>query len=182
MPERPRSGASSAGVISTESSRSIEMENTPNNISGLARTVLFFRNRVDKNETHMSAFDPVTPALPAPERNCGGDDGRNKFLVLSSSLLVDRVLLHTSVLTSLNKKGETRVWATSATGSGGQWRFESATVPTPLCAAPVGTSRQRNEHDLYQPRTWPQAQGPAPIVGPLDSDWRVDSDRPADLL
>ena len=128
------------------------MESTPNNISGLARTVLFSRSRVDKNETHTSAFDPVTPGPLASEGDRGRDNGRNKFLILSSSLLVDRVLLHTSVLTSLNKKGETRVWATSATGSGGHspWRHVDAQVEAfPLVNAfkefPYNYFRRLNE-------------------------------------
>lgn len=40
-------------------------------------------------------------------------DGQAKILILSSSLLVDRVLLHTSLLPSLMSKHETRVWAAS---------------------------------------------------------------------
>ena len=56
------------------------------------------------------------PEVFAPRSAEGG--GQTRILVLSSSLLVDRVLLHTSILKNLQAAGEVRIWAASAKRDG----------------------------------------------------------------
>ena len=53
-----------------------------------------------------------------PQRSNGADGNGTRILVLSSSLLVDRVLLHTSLLRCLNEVAEIRIWAASKNGNG----------------------------------------------------------------
>lgn len=79
-------------------------------------------------------------SVPATaSRSSNGDESpaRIKVLVLSSSLLVDRVLLYTSLLSSLTKKVETRIWAASASnGDNSPWSHVDVPVePFPPVSA-----------------------------------------------
>src|SRR5688500_8192505 len=74
----------------------------------------------------------------APTSNNGGEsNARMKVLILSSSLLVDRVLLYTSLLSSLTRKVETRIWAASASNRDtSPWRQVDVPVePVPPVSA-----------------------------------------------
>lgn len=54
----------------------------------------------------------------------------NRIVVLSSSLLVDRMLVHTDFLETLSRSARAEVWATSASGAAANplWQSQPATV------------------------------------------------------
>jgi hypothetical protein len=76
--------------------------------------------------------DSNSPSRAATKLSANGNESTSKIkiLILSSSLLVDRVLLYTSLLSRLKKLGETRIWAASAgtNGASSPWSYVDAPV------------------------------------------------------
>ncbi|HEX6127087.1 MAG TPA: hypothetical protein VFZ23_17070 [Pyrinomonadaceae bacterium] len=70
----------------------------------------------------------VANAIEAPEVNANGGANR-KYLLLSTSLLVDRVYLHTGLLSGLSRTGEVEIWASSYSDPDGRQSWDSVEVP-----------------------------------------------------
>jgi hypothetical protein len=66
-----------------------------------------------------------------------GPSTRQRFLILSTSLLFDRILLHTNVVDKLKQFGEVKIWASSAGGNqNGPWSgFGVEVEPFPAVGA-----------------------------------------------
>ena len=78
--------------------------------------------------------------------------GRKKYLLLSTSLLVDRVYLHTDLLSGLSNSGDVVIWASSFSDSDGRqsWEDVSARVEAfppvrPFREMPHNLLRRLNE-------------------------------------
>lgn len=56
------------------------------------------------------------------------DQGKRKYLLLSTSLLVDRVYLHTGLLSGLTTSGDVEIWASSYSDPDGRQSWDSVDV------------------------------------------------------
>lgn len=70
---------------------------------------------------------PSDPAAFGSNGRSGGD-GRRKYLLLSTSLLVDRVYLHTGLLDGLARSGDIEIWASSYSDPEGHQSWEGVEV------------------------------------------------------
>jgi hypothetical protein len=77
------------------------------------------------NALNRNSIDTVTSSAPADP-----GEPRTNFLLLSTSLLVDRVLLYTDLVDTLRASGEVSVWASSFAEHDSNWRSVKAEVET----------------------------------------------------